>query len=270
MKKTIFDYYKDFFNNSFKFKEKTGIKEFWLTMLINFAIGNLIAVFFAMPFVTNFNIFLKVEISVFYLYQVVSFLPAIAIICRRLNDVGKSYWSFLLLLLPLIGEIIFIYYLCLPSRRAISLLPIFAMQENLKQNELNEDGFQQEQSNENDENQFEFDENKSDFDNIKIEDYIVEESNSNITNAEKNNQNIESETIIEDKANSDGNITVNENMNSETAEEIDNTSVDDNFTKKQEENLSRSEQIVALQQLKDEGKISQEEYEKKVYEILNK
>ncbi len=39
------------------------------------------------------------------LYTLVVFIPGLAVVVRRLHDVGKSGWMFFILLIPLIGAI---------------------------------------------------------------------------------------------------------------------------------------------------------------------
>jgi len=42
---------------------------------------------------------------IYVLYAVAVFIPALAVLVRRLHDVGKSGWFFLIILIPLVGII---------------------------------------------------------------------------------------------------------------------------------------------------------------------
>jgi len=44
------------------------------------------------------------------------FLPGLAAAARRLHDTDKSAWWLLLLLIPLVGPIVILVFLCLPSQ----------------------------------------------------------------------------------------------------------------------------------------------------------
>src|SRR6266545_736337 len=45
-------------------------------------------------------------------------LPALAVAARRLHDIGKSGWFLLLLLIPIIGWLVLLYFYCQPSAPA--------------------------------------------------------------------------------------------------------------------------------------------------------
>ena len=49
------------------------------------------------------------------LYQLAVFLPALALAVRRLHDTDRSGWFVLLVLLPIVGTIVYIVLLVLPS-----------------------------------------------------------------------------------------------------------------------------------------------------------
>jgi len=46
------------------------------------------------------------------LYFLVTFIPSIAAGFRRLHDTGRSAWSYLLALIPLVGSIVLIVFFC--------------------------------------------------------------------------------------------------------------------------------------------------------------
>lgn len=45
-------------------------------------------------------------------FAVITFIPSLSIACRRLHDTGRSGWWQLLYLIPLIGPLVLIYFLC--------------------------------------------------------------------------------------------------------------------------------------------------------------
>jgi hypothetical protein len=50
-----------------------------------------------------------------YVFELASFVPALAVAVRRMHDINKSGWNILWLLLPLIGFIIYLIFLCRPG-----------------------------------------------------------------------------------------------------------------------------------------------------------
>jgi uncharacterized membrane protein YhaH (DUF805 family) len=49
------------------------------------------------------------------IYSLAVFLPGLAVLVRRLHDVGKSGWFFLIILIPLIGSIWLLVLFCTDS-----------------------------------------------------------------------------------------------------------------------------------------------------------
>ena len=82
------------------FNGRARRKEYWMFILINILIS--IAVIF-MDFIL-FN----AEVGYGFLYVLYSlgmFIPSLAVAVRRLHDVNKSGWWFLILFIPIIGSI---------------------------------------------------------------------------------------------------------------------------------------------------------------------
>lgn len=50
------------------------------------------------------------------LYSLAALLPGLAVTCRRLHDTGKSAWWFLLVLVPIVGAIVFLVFMCQDSQ----------------------------------------------------------------------------------------------------------------------------------------------------------
>ncbi|WP_432450441.1 DUF805 domain-containing protein [Aliiroseovarius marinus] len=49
------------------------------------------------------------------LFSLATILPSLAVTSRRLHDIDKSAWWMLLILVPLIGWIVLIYWMCQPG-----------------------------------------------------------------------------------------------------------------------------------------------------------
>ncbi len=91
-------FYADFWKNFVNFSGKTGLKDYWLTFLVNVVIN---------------AILLKVNPNIAYIFGLVTLIPFLAISARRLRDAGLHV---LLLLTFFILPVLLI--LCVfPSKR---------------------------------------------------------------------------------------------------------------------------------------------------------
>jgi len=85
------------------FSGRARRKEYWMFFLFN-----MIFAFIAMILDNLFGLIISPEIpyGAFYiLYALAVFIPGLAVMVRRLHDVGKSGWMFLIALIPIIGAI---------------------------------------------------------------------------------------------------------------------------------------------------------------------
>ena len=80
--------------------------EYWLFLLVHVIISIILGL---IPLVLDW--FLVVEV----VYALALLVPALAVGARRLHDSGKSGWLQLILLVPLIGWVIVIILMALPS-----------------------------------------------------------------------------------------------------------------------------------------------------------
>ncbi len=87
-------------------------KEFWMFALFNLIISYaLFGIFAAIgSAIDNPSI-----MFVSYIYSLGVLIPNIAVTVRRLHDIGKSGWYILISLIPLVGAILLIVWLCKDS-----------------------------------------------------------------------------------------------------------------------------------------------------------
>ncbi len=87
---------KSCFNKYVTFQGRANRSEYWFFVLFNFICG-------LVPYVN-------------YVAAIALFLPGLAVAVRRLHDIGKSGWYYLLCLVPLVGPIILLIWFCQPSQ----------------------------------------------------------------------------------------------------------------------------------------------------------
>jgi uncharacterized membrane protein YhaH (DUF805 family) len=99
------------------FNGRARRKEYWMFLLFSFIFA-VIAAILDNVFGTTINIFgQKSWYGWIYLaYCLVVFLPGLAVFVRRLHDIGKSGWWYLLVFIPLVGSIILIVWVCEDSQ----------------------------------------------------------------------------------------------------------------------------------------------------------
>ncbi|MBC1372295.1 DUF805 domain-containing protein [Listeria booriae] len=121
--------YKSFWRNYVNFKDRAPRSAYWYVVLWNaiivalFHIFILILVFTTEPFTGKdlelFFYFTFVPILfvllLMGLYGLACFIPTLSLMVRRLRDSNKNPWFILLVLIPIIGGIILLVSMCLPS-----------------------------------------------------------------------------------------------------------------------------------------------------------
>ena len=99
-----------FFWSRWTFSGRSSRSEYWkmllIVSLINMAIG--------MLSVANAHLHEAVQV-ISWLWSLAVLIPNLALICRRFHDIGKSGWCYLLALIPILGQIAFIYWMAQPS-----------------------------------------------------------------------------------------------------------------------------------------------------------
>ena len=96
------------------FSGRAGRPEFWwwalFTLLVSVAAQLLDWVVFGTPMIS----FTEVEDATRVFYPLASlaiFLPNLAVMVRRLHDTGRSGWWVLIVLIPILGLLVLIYFL---------------------------------------------------------------------------------------------------------------------------------------------------------------
>ena len=97
----------------FCFEGRARRKEYWMFALFNGIVGVAISwIASLLAGATGMN-------GITYLgalYNLAVFIPGLAVSVRRLHDIGKSGWWFLILLVPFIGAIVLLIFFCLDSQ----------------------------------------------------------------------------------------------------------------------------------------------------------
>ncbi|WP_240414173.1 DUF805 domain-containing protein [Paenibacillus periandrae] len=94
------------FKNYAGFQGRARRKEYWMFVLFSTIFSIVAAI---LDSIVNLNSVLA------GLYSLAILLPSLAVGARRLHDTGRSGWWLLISLIPLIGSIILIVFLCQDS-----------------------------------------------------------------------------------------------------------------------------------------------------------
>lgn len=271
-----FQYYKDMFAKTFDFNGKTGVAEFWNCVLYNFIFSTAF-ILAGLPFVADLKLFVTLASSLAGLYDIVVFLPTLSLTIRRLHDAGHSSWSLILALIPFIGAIILILYLASPSNSKVEVW-------NNGQNDNFNNSNQYDDGVNNVDSLFIFgDINKNNTETYNSSSQNLKDENS-VANTDKNgfsktNRNeldavhLQKEEIISNKTNVDMQQSLADNQDNgvpikETAIKRKSSATTVKAQANQDRPKTRSQKIAELQEERDSGKITNEEYQKRVLDIL--
>ena len=94
------------------FSGRARRKEYWIFSLINCII---IFFLYILQIVSIESTLWPIFPIVFFLYAAAVLLPWLAVSIRRLHDIGKSGWWYLIYLIPIIGAIWLTVLMCLDS-----------------------------------------------------------------------------------------------------------------------------------------------------------
>ncbi|WP_010198504.1 DUF805 domain-containing protein [Bacillus sp. m3-13] len=107
-------WYLEGFRNYFNFSGRAGRKEYWIFTLVHSVIFWVIPMFIAYFFQDS-----EIIVGIFGLFYLIfilgTIIPVISINVRRLHDIGKSGWWYLIILIPIVGGIILFVFACIES-----------------------------------------------------------------------------------------------------------------------------------------------------------
>lgn len=104
------DSYKRFWKNYANFNGRSTRADYWWVCLANFLIG------FVLGLISGIIPDLAGVLSaVSSLYSLAILVPTLALIVRRLHDINKSGWWYLIACIPLVGAIIVLVWFCTAS-----------------------------------------------------------------------------------------------------------------------------------------------------------
>ena len=100
------NYYLEAWRRYAEFSGRSTRTEFWLFVLFNFLIAlvlNLLGM--------KFGFFMVLYV----IYALALIIPSLAITVRRLHDTSRSGWWWFIGFVPIVGGIILLVFMCLPS-----------------------------------------------------------------------------------------------------------------------------------------------------------
>lgn len=108
----MLDAVKNVFSNYVTFSGRASRSEFWFFALFVF----LASIILSLLDLSVGTYWLMSEAGLFSgIFSLASILPYIAVSIRRLHDTGSSGWWFLLIFVPVIGQIALIIWFCISS-----------------------------------------------------------------------------------------------------------------------------------------------------------
>ncbi len=88
--------------NYANFKDRTSRKGYWMAILFNILV--IMALYVLLEFFPFISIFTLI-------YELAVIVPMIAILVRRLRDAGKVWYLVFMIFVPIIGQIVLLYFL---------------------------------------------------------------------------------------------------------------------------------------------------------------
>lgn len=119
--------YKSYWMNFCNFKNRTSRKSYWLNVLATFIVSFIIGFVVALIFNDNVDyssvktmddlleIMKKPSVIIDMVWTLINFIPMLAIDIRRLHDTNKSGWFIFINLIPIVGSIIYLVFMCSKS-----------------------------------------------------------------------------------------------------------------------------------------------------------
>lgn len=109
-KPNIINCYKKFWKNYTNFSGRSRRSEYWYVVLSNIIISIVLSPLCAIPYVG------AIFIGLLSLYNLAIFIPSLALVVRRLHDIGKEWYYIFFALIPIAGAIILLVWYCQDSQ----------------------------------------------------------------------------------------------------------------------------------------------------------
>lgn len=94
------------------FKGRARRKEYWMFVLFNVLFSMVLTVLDAALGWSDMERGVGVLGAI---YSLVVLVPGLAVVVRRLHDIGKSGWNYLFVLIPIVGAIVLLVWFCQDS-----------------------------------------------------------------------------------------------------------------------------------------------------------
>lgn len=95
------------FTNYANFNGRARRSEYWYFTLFNIIVSSIISV-------VSTNIGLPILATI---WSLAVLIPGLAVVVRRLHDIGKSGWWYFIVLVPCVGAIMMIVFFCTDSEQ---------------------------------------------------------------------------------------------------------------------------------------------------------
>ncbi len=122
----IFDYYKEALRKYADFSGRASVREFWMFVVGNLIIGFLggigVLILSVLIGMSSENYFLGALVYIILVggYGLYIIIPSISIAVRRLHDQDKSGAFYFITLIPYIGPIIILIFMCLQGNSSVN------------------------------------------------------------------------------------------------------------------------------------------------------
>ena len=107
--------YLESWKRAFDFSGRSRRREFWLPYLINIVIVMVLDFLAIVTTARNPRGSVSIFFIILAIYALAYLIPTLALTVRRLHDMGKSGWWYFISLIPFVGTILLIIYLCTDS-----------------------------------------------------------------------------------------------------------------------------------------------------------
>ena len=109
----MFNHYTNCFKNYAKFTGRARRMEYWSFILFNFIFAIVALILDIVLGIASPEIGYG---PIYGIYALAALIPGIAVLVRRLHDVGRSGWYYFVIFIPLIGAILLLVWLFSDSK----------------------------------------------------------------------------------------------------------------------------------------------------------